>query len=210
MNEDDDDLPVLTQILRTGNADPAAPPAPRLGERTVDALDPRTVADATRPADQLVIGHEPPRESDDYLAPSFHVSPPAFPADEPDTDHEHRESHAADPFVLSQDHDAPQALGLSFDEPAYSVDAPAAASHERTAAFATTVRDAVLDDLSARIETELDARIAQAIHSEVETALAQLQSNLRTHLAEALKDVVGRAVDEEIARLAAERPADSA
>ena len=39
---DDDDLPVLTQVLRTGrpgSADPATP----IPARTPDALDPRTV-----------------------------------------------------------------------------------------------------------------------------------------------------------------------
>ena len=76
---------------------------------------------------------------------------------------------------------------------------------EDPAVFAARVRDAVLENLSARIDTELDARIAQAIHAEVETALAQLQGSLRAQLSEALKDVVGRAVDEEIARLVAVR-----
>ena len=63
------------------------------------------------------------------------------------------------------------------------------------------VRESVLDDLSTRIDTELDARIAQAMHAEVETAIAQLQVHLRDHLTLALRDVVARAVDDAIARV---------
>ena len=209
MNEDDDDLPVLTQILRTGNAHPDAVPLPRPQARSADSLDPRTVADAPWPSDPLVIGHEPPRAIEDYLAPSFDVSPPVFPADVDDDHQAPVEPQPADAFVLSQDHDAPQALGLAFDEPEYAVAPPAESVRHDSAAFAQQVRDVVLENLSARIDTELDARVAQAIRVEVETALGQLQANLRTQLAEAMKDVVGRAVDEEIARLAAQRSADS-
>ena len=72
-------------------------------------------------------------------------------------------------------------------------------------AFAVRVREAVLNDLSARIDTELDARIAQTLHAELEAALASLQDNLREQLAEAMRDVVRRAVDEQVARLSAMR-----
>ena len=210
MSEDDDDLPVLTQILRTGHAQPSGQTSPRAQPVTADALDPRTVADAPWLSDPLVIGHEPPREIGDYLAPSFDRAPPVLTADAQETDGGATASPAADAFVLPQDHDAPQALGLAYDEPEYAVEPPPEAPREDPAAFAARVRDAVLENLSARIETELDARVAQAIHAEVETALAQLQASLRTHLADAMKDVVGRAVDEEIARLAAQRSSDSA
>ena len=68
-------------------------------------------------------------------------------------------------------------------------------------AFAVRVREAVLNDLSARIDTELDARIAQTMRAELEAALASLQDNLREQLAEAMRDVVRRAVEEQVARL---------
>lgn len=212
----DDDLPVLTQILRTGHADPAEAKASRHGERTAHALDPRTVDPAAWPSDPLVIGHEPPRASGDALVPSFDVAPPMSYVDDrgPGIADENRGPPVADLFVLPQDHDAPQALGTAYDEPEFSAEPPTEAPHdvarEDAAAFTARVRDAVLHDLSARIDTELDARVAQAIHVEVENALARLQASLRTHLAEALKDVVGRAVGDEIARLSTQRPIDGA
>jgi hypothetical protein len=135
MNEDDDDLPVLTQILRTGDAHPSDAPIDRV---------------------RGPIGNEPHHEIASYQVPPF--------------------------------------------------DLPVT---EDPAAFAAQVRDAVLENVSGRIDTELDARIAQAIHAEVETALARLQGSLRAQLSEAFKDVVGRAVDEEIARLAAVRSSGS-
>lgn len=217
MNEDDDDLPVLTQILRTGVAD-RTDTRSRARPFAVDALDPRKVADAPWLTDQLDIGHAPTHEIEPYLNPSFDVVLPAFPDERPDANEATEEPRPSDAFGLSQDHDAPQALGIAYDEPEYSVDPPAdtpaevqvEAPREDPTVFAERVRDAVLDTLGTRIDTELDARVAQAIRVEVETALAQLQANLRTHLAEALKDVVGRAVDEEIARLGVLRVTDRA
>lgn len=205
---DDDDLPVLTQVLRTGRPG-AIDPATPVAVRTPDALDPRTVPEGPWLADQLVIGHAPAHVIESYLGPSFDV-PPATAADDVAQTDEARHAQPADVFVLSQDHDAPQVIGVSFDEPEFRTEPVVAASPEDPAVFAERVRDAVLDSLAARIDTELDARVAQAIHVEVETALGQLQARLRTAFADALKDVVQRAVDEEIARLAAQRSGDGA
>ena len=76
-------------------------------------------------------------------------------------------------------------------------------------ALAVRLRDeftqGVLDDLSSRIDTELDARIAQAMRAEVENALGGLQVQLREHLGDALRDVVRRAVDDEMTRLRSTR-----
>ena len=62
-------------------------------------------------------------------------------------------------------------------------------SLQRLASITSSVRDSVLVALQTRIDTELDARIAQALHREVETAIAQLQDKLRDGLTEALRDV---------------------
>ncbi len=230
---EDDDLPVLTQILRTGTSGAATTPAANESPIVVEP-DPVPHLEETLMADQLVIGNEPHRSVEAYLALSFDENaldprahaPNTLPRPEPHADHGH------DSFQLPQDHDShgAPASNTAFQEPHYtatqaqrhdaaadtgdldaSVD-PHASAHSATtnassvepkedpAMFAGQVRDAVLEVLSARIETELDARIAQAIHAEVETALAQLQENLRNHLTAALHDVVGRAVDEEMAR----------
>ncbi len=71
------------------------------------------------------------------------------------------------------------------------------------------LRESLLRDLSDRIDVELDARIAQALHSELEVALAQLQDRLREQLAKGLRDVVHRAVDQEMARLKDARAHDT-
>ena len=73
-------------------------------------------------------------------------------------------------------------------------------------ALASRVHDAVLQDLASRIDTELDARIAQALRFELEVALASLQGGLREQLASGLRDVVHRAVQDEISRLQTEGP----
>ena len=205
----DDDLPVLTQVLRTGSGH-REPPIPAPVEPLEEALDVRPVEE-TWMADQLVIGNAPHRIVDDYLMQSFDDAPATV---EPHEIHDGSGEHGADSFRLPQDHDvgpAGRAGGGTFGEPHFSdagdsqaldprsVPAPVVA--EDPALLAIRVRDAVLDDLRTRIDTELDARIAQAMHAEVETALAQLQINLRAHLTDALRDVVQRAVDEEVARL---------
>ena len=207
MTENDDDLPVLTQILRTGNAHPSDVPIDL--EHGPEDFDVQPIGD-TLMADQLVIGNEPHHEIASYLVPSFDLRPeqPDARSVEAGGDLQAHPVDHSDSFMLPQDHDGPhrsQTTGSTFNEPALV--APAA---EDPAVFAAKVRDAVLENLSGRIDTELDARIAQAIHAEVETALAQLQGSLRAQLSDAFKDVVGRAVDEEIARLAAVRSSDSA
>ncbi len=161
-------------------------------------------------ADQLVIGHEPRHKIEGYLTRSLDPYPTDHGHEAQADDDAHRDRHP-DAFGLSQDHDGLHGVRThAFDEPEFATVAPpVAARQEDPVLFAERVRDAVLENLSARIETELDARVAQAIHAEVETALAQLQSNLRSQVAEALRDVVGRAVDEEISRLRA-LPPDSA
>ena len=210
MNEDDDDLPVLTQILRTGNVRPSPEDQAPTSVESRAAQHEAMSAEDTLMADQLVIGHDEHHEIEGYLTPSFHVSS-ADHAHEVHAEDDAHHAHQPDAFRLSQDHDGPHgARSGAFDEPEIAtIAAPADAPQEDPAVFAERVRAAVLENLSARIETELDARVAQAVHAEVETALAQLQANLRSHVAEALRDVVGRAVDEEIARLRA-LPPDSA
>jgi len=125
-----------------------------------------------------------------------------------------RQPLAVDAFQLAQDVDAstvPSELPIDEPElvpsallehpPPQGLDTPIVFASADLDALAVRVRDAVLAGLSTRIDTELDARIAQVMHAELETALAQLQGNLRSHLTDALRDLVARAVDEQIARI---------
>ncbi|MEO8936502.1 MAG: hypothetical protein ABI277_07400 [Burkholderiaceae bacterium] len=209
----DDDLPVLTQVLRTGSGRREASIPPPV-ESPDDALDVRPVEE-TWMAERLAIGNEPARRVDDY---------PTQPSDRvvgPHVMHDASGLHEADSLQPPQEHDARHAVEAEGGTFGASHMYEAAGSRaldprvtpippEDLASLALRVRDAVLDDLRTRIDTELDARIAQVMHAEVETALAQLQVNLRTHLTEALRDVVQRAVDEEVARLTAPaRPGDA-
>jgi hypothetical protein len=92
-------------------------------------------------------------------------------------------------------------MTTSRDVPLVFSDPYAPTWHDPDATLALRVRNSVLQELSGRIDTELDARIAQTLHAGLETALAQLQTSLRIELGEALRDVVGNAVDEAIRRL---------
>jgi hypothetical protein len=196
MNEDDD-LPILTQVLRTGNAPPAAVIDPRLDDAFHEHFDIHPFDDGPL-SRQIVIGHD---------AQESPVADDASVVADP------HEAGAHDPFGLAQDADARH--GMSFastivEPPMHLAGSVAPPMHDTpidfsvpsaTAEWAARVRDAVVDDLATRIDTELDARIANALHLEVETVLAQLQARLRTHLKDALRDVVARAVDEEIVRI---------
>ena len=211
----DDDLPVLTQVLRLGTVRQSAAIERRFAIDSPDARPP----DAPLLADPLVIGNEPNQAISAYLAPTGPdkaddaVDAEAAVVDGRDHVAGATTSHAPDAFVLPQDHEGgttghPSAL----DVPAFDASMPGAAvamaviPAEDPAVLARRIRDAVVDDLRTRIDTELDARIAQALHAEVETMLARLQQNLRAHLADALRDVVARAVDEAIAARAERAP----
>lgn len=249
----DDDIPVLTQILRTGDRSPAIEPI-TLDDDAV-ASEPAVMFDA------LIIGSEVP-------APD--IEGRRAPLDETDagrgrasdaigdeTDDRHAGEHAGDSFRLPQDHDHSTAAARSerLNEPEIGTavgPTPVTAagqiairepgggqrseehgqpserrinpflsgeprerrqgsddfSLQRFASITSSVRDSVLVALQTRIDTELDARIAQAMHREVETAIAHLQDKLRDGLTAALRDVVARAVDDEMTRfVAAERDA---
>ncbi len=189
---DDDDIPVLTQILRTGDRRPvlAELPSPTpAGPHVSPEFDVRSL-DTTSMGDPLVIGNEPhavvidetPTEIDDEWQ-----RPVATAAAEPTDAPERR----VNPFLSDEPRERRQHDDVSL---------------ERLASITSSVRDSVLVALQTRIDTELDARIAQAMHREVETAIAQLQDKLRDGLTEALRDVVARAVDDEMSRfVAAER-----
>ena len=254
---DDDDLPVLTQVLRIGNGRP-----PRFAahhaDRAASGIPPDARSAAVRAADgesswphPLVIGsdaepdvdasidgsHDPTSRVDaaagfdlehavhgvDGAAPAsadtvadprridlrddvFLRSAPTDVAfsgriDQPPLVVRHDGVHAAGPDNAV----APNAASVaaSRDVPLVFRDPPSTTSAEADATFAMQVRDRVLRELSGRLDTELDARIAQTLHAALESALARLQTDLRIELAEALRDVVGNAVDDAIARLPA-------
>ena len=211
---DDDGLPVLTQVLRTGHVERPLPAASNDVVAVVGHDEAPGEEDLQ--VDPLVIGYEPHVGVEAYLAP---VPGHGMPTEDiaPARDDGPHDAARPDAFGLSQDVDAQRGDGrpATIDEPHIATGetrgAPAAPDERRLqdpSEIARRVRDAVLDGLGARIDTELDARIAQAIHAEVEAAFAQLQVQLRAHLAAALRDVVGRAVDEEIALSLGSPPVD--
>ncbi len=216
MTDEDDDLPVLTHILRTadGRAASSAGAYGPVGHEGFD-FDVRPFEDA-QTASAIVIGHElpePPHAADAAASATTSIAAPttAVPAPlvEPVIVADPRQDMRHDAFNLAQDTDE-AASAPAIDEPLlvmpHDGPEPTSPDIDTTLDFsmptiATRVREAVLEGLAMRIDTELDARIAQAIHAEVETALGRLQHTLRAQLGEALRDVVARAVDEEIARL---------
>ena len=184
----DDDFPVLTQILRTGDGTRVEQPPPEAVEHPSGHLDPvaRTGSSA------VAFGIEP------YLGDGGTHPYGTLP----------RETEASPPADRRPAEEAFEPLAASPVRWVDEVDAATTAGHgvpsaEDWDALAARVRASVLDDLGARVDTEFDARIAQVLHTEIETAVAQLQQVLRDHLAEALGDVVGRAIEAEVVRLRA-------
>ena len=217
-HDDDDDLPLLTEVLRSGGIADA-----RAGAKA-DSVSVNTHAesaeedDATANAasdhearddngapqdEEFVIGTMPDEEaaspsiiflgmsvqassSDAALAPEADASP--FEMEE--VEEAATESAAVEPTLA--DPASPLAAPLET--------APAPTSFDADD-MAARVRIAVLEKLSQRIDTELDARLAQTVTAQLKTALVGLQAALRESLAATLRDVVRRAVDDEIARL---------
>ncbi len=254
-SDEDDDLPVLTQVLRIGGvragALPVAEPDHAPGDFAIDGATESPLDEILLP-DPLVIGSEPHERREPYvplttamidaserpdepmvqtIEPSTSTSPsttqslivpfiepvdlpPPAPAalDQDATDDVVNDATEADLEQRGAANDAEDA-DAALRKPVTTVE-PATASIEEHApgdeiapapfdhdAFATRMRESVLNDLSARIDTEFDARIAQTLRAEVEAALANLHANLREQLADAMRDVVRRAVEEEVARL---------
>ena len=209
--DEEDDLPVLTDVLRAR--------APALRE----ALDPRRArhdevlrdlpAEAETQDEELVIGTAPEAESE---LPSIPAQQVANVADAETQAHPHAEGLVGAPHVDPFDEEDEVFLesfdgvattddlnaieGLREEEAVVVAPATAPAAFDSDA-MAARVRDAVLDDLAQRIDTELDARLSRSVTAQLESALAGLQSGLRASLSDALRDVVRRAVDDEIARL---------
>ena len=244
----DDDIPVLTDVLRT-----------RTGRMHVvdHRLQVLPAEEAIEPVEllplDLVIGHDARTELEPYTTTDFGASEadaelrPALieplEADhatvdvsgEYDTRTSDYFAHAASnesergALLASEDADGfvelPVARHVNESvsvEVGSSIDVPEATEGDQALvdasltpevdpqvvadALASRVHDAVLQDLATRIDTELDARIAHALRFEVEVALASLQGGLREQLASGLKDVVHRAVQDEISRLQSEGP----
>jgi hypothetical protein len=210
----DDDLPVLTHVLRTSDGRMPLPLKSPLDDLFRD-FDIHQYDDPPV-TPQIIIGNEPELPVTGHALAPFDDALIDAATGDPDIVADPRQTVGHDAFQLSQDADAlHDGVAATIDEPELlaandgappetpDVDRPLdfATPAVDPAALAARVRESVFNDLSARIDTELDARIAQTMHAEVETALAQLQRNLRVQLSEALRDVVGRAVDEEIARM---------
>jgi|GEM_PF-2240987 len=208
---DDDELPILTQVLRTGSGH--APALDRVAHGEPVASDARIEPSFGR---ALVIGSD---AEDDDLPPSYQADAArdAHRIDLKSNDVFLRTAPTHEAFTDAIDEpDLLASMSLDVGPDAFTTVAPAApgsfthrpllAHADADPAFAAEIREAVLDDLSSRIDTELDARIAQTLHAGLEAAIAQLQVSLRAELAEALRDVVGHAVDDAIRRA---RPSSS-
>jgi hypothetical protein len=208
----DDDLPVLTHVLRTAAGH--MPPSLRLPDDVFAEDFDLTPFDEMRTDEPIIIGNDPAEiDTDAHDTPTSDDPPQDEAVVEPGTEivADPRQPLVTDAFQLPQDVDESiTTSALPIDEfgvatldhePLHQFDTPIVFASADLEALAVRVREAVLTDLSARIDTELDARIAQAMHAELETALAHLQGNLRSHLTDALRDVVARAVDEQIARI---------
>ena len=254
-SDQDDDLPVLTRVLRIGGARAGALSVAEPDEAPGDSAADFATNDAVESpfdeilsTEQLVIGSDSHERLDPYIPLTTVMIEPTERHDEPlaqalaasaSTAHAPSTTHALMvPFIEPVDLPAPADVAThdSANEAtenaqeqrnaandAEDADAalreaatvePAAASAQENVsidetapvpfdhdAFAMRVRESVLNDLSARIDTEFDARIAQTLRAEVEAALANLHANLREQLADAMRDVVRRAVEEEVARL---------
>lgn len=200
MLDEDDDLPVLTDVLRVRA--PALREAldPRRAPRDETLPDPaavKTDACDNEPHDEeLVIGTT---EADNEVQPHpRRERVAAEPHSEPFDEEDEAFLESFDGVATPEDLNAIEHLNEEETVTAAAVIAPAAFDSD---AMAARVRDAVLDDLAQRIDTELDARLAQSVTAQLESALAGLQSGLRASLNDALRDVVRRAVDDEIARV---------
>lgn len=233
MSDEDDDLPVLTQVLRVGSDRAGAGPLRGASDASTGLVAELPLEEILL-ADQLVIGTEPHVGLEPYIP----LTTPLSDRGAADGESLSRSltSPLIVPFIAPQDtrarsnggtaSDASREAGTGLEQLRAANDAgdalserempmvPVAASLGERApvdsptpppfehdAFAVRVRESVLNDLSARIDTEFDARIAQTLWAEVEAALASLQANLREQLADAVRDVVRRAVEEEMARL---------
>lgn len=195
---DDDDYPVLTEVLRTRSRR-LHPPAHAAAGPVPGAEEPETVETLLPP--QLVVGHDAQAELQHYAETdgSDDTSPVVAASNEVLFELAPEPASAASDVVAVTTSVAATDYFTHPDEP---VARPLpAASPIDAEAFALQVQEAVLEDLNARVDTELDARIAQTLHAALETALAQLQGSLRAELAEALRDVVGHAVDDAVRRL---------
>jgi len=192
MNDEADDLPVLTEVLRIGQR----------SRSRFDAQGSPIVPGVLAPG-LLVVGHDAQANLEPYGDVPGMATPD--PLDLP-----------TEPFAPIEDRAPPAPLGVHrfFDEAPGPVpvsvehgDGGAALDGKPVDVDAATLeslraalREEVLTDLSSRIDSELDARVAQALHSEIEVALAHLQEGLREQLASGLRDVVRRAVDEQLGR----------
>lgn len=247
----DDDIPVLTDVLRTRTGRMHRPD-PRLA-----ASPPEAEPDAVElmPLD-LVIGHDARTEIEPYTTTEFGAHDDGESDPRPAMIGPLEADHAtiamrseyetgvgdADYFAHAASNEAERGALLAFEsadgvvgratmrpinesvsvEAGSSIDVPEATEGDQALvdaslapeidpkaeadALANRVHDAVLQDLAGRIDTELDARIAQALRFELEVALASLQGGLREQLASGLRDVVHRAVKDEISRLHSEGP----
>jgi hypothetical protein len=204
MPDEDDDLPVLTNVLRTRTN---VLPPPILS--ALDDIHPDFDIHAIEVApmtSQIVIGNEPQYDEDASLP----GGPPTIgrwedvASNVPDA----RLEPSRDAFRLSQDSEDHH-LPAAIDEPEIMASPPpppapparGEGTPELSPEFAEDVREAVLRDLMGRIQIDFDARVAQAVHAELETALGGLQTRLRENLTAALRDVVALAVDEELERM---------
>jgi hypothetical protein len=89
--------------------------------------------------------------------------------------------------------------------PPPSAGALAVSEEEAWDSLERDVRETVLKNLQARLDLVLEQRINDAVHVAVDRAITDLAGDVKAGVRETLKDVVARAVAQEISRLRATR-----
>ncbi len=217
MIDEDDDLPVLTQVLRTAGGHPpyVSQPAGRASlvltpihaphHASVDdfGVGPRVEPGLAPP---LVIGidSEAGHGIDAYaIADRFAATPRDPVADPRRVERPYGDAFSSTVPTGPSSSDAldePHLVAASAAGASTAMPDPYVTIATGSSSLADEIRAQVLEDLRARIDTELDARIAHTLHAGVESALGLLQAQLREELGAALRDVVARAVDEAVAQ----------
>lgn len=202
--EDDPSIPVLTERLTLPVAAAGAKPAgaSAAADAVVDSMvfpkaaplrkpDPAAGADLSPPRPALPAFELPPTP----VAASAAVAKPATPFAQP----------------APQPSPAPVSASVTASSPAPAIApaAPAAAAAPASAPLARpdadAIRNAVIDDLAARLPREIESlmrkQLAGSIEAAVQAASTDLAARIRNAAAQSLQNLVEQAVKAEIARL---------
>lgn len=193
--EDDPSIPVLTErlTLPVAGAKPAAVSA--AADAVVDSMVFPKAAPLRKPDPAAGADLSPPRPA----LPAFELPPTPAAAS------------AAVAKPAPQPSPAPVSASVTASSPAPAIApaAPAAAAAPASAPLARpdadAIRNAVIDDLAARLPREIESlmrkQLAGSIEAAVQAASTDLAARIRNAAAQSLQNLVEQAVKAEIARL---------